>query len=83
MDKQIQSLQGVALNIAGVEKSSIYNLLGLHAEKNKRWTEAILNYRSASIECTDKSDKENIDQAIKRVKAKIQTGIKVSYQIAG
>src|ERR1041385_4693644 len=50
MEKQFRLVSGKALKIAGVNCASIYNLIGLFAEKKREWADAIEAYRNALLE---------------------------------
>lgn len=72
MQKTVKTVAEKALTINGVDFADIHDLLGLSAEKNKRWQEALEAYEQALEEATFKKDREKIDESIERVKAKMK-----------
>jgi tetratricopeptide (TPR) repeat protein len=82
MEKQISAVKIKALTTPGVNIAAIYNLLALHAEKNKRWKEAVSLYEEAFLEVTNKTHKEEVEESIERVRAKIQHLKPYSYTIS-
>lgn len=82
MEKKINEVAAKALTIPGVGAASIYNLLGLFAEKNKNWTNAMQAYRNAFIEVFDKKQQEDIENSIYRVKQKMQQSNTYQYYLA-
>ncbi|WP_428329565.1 tetratricopeptide repeat protein [Mucilaginibacter sp.] len=81
MEKQVHAIAQQALNTAGVNTASIYDLLGLFYEKNKNWTKALKAYQDAFIEATKKVQRETIEESIERVQAKIQHSNAYQYHI--
>jgi len=71
MQKQVKLIAEKALTVPGVEYADIYDLLGLSAEKNKRWDEALGAYNKAYDEATDKKEREKLEESVERVKAKM------------
>ena len=80
MENQSRALSEKAMRVAGVDISSIYNLLGLQAEKKRNWHEAIGNYKIASIGSTNKIEKQTIEESIKDKKRQFK---KYDYQLSG
>ena len=82
MEKQVNGLAKKALLTPGVDTADIYNLLGLYAEKNRRWNEAIAYYRKALFESTGKKYSDDIEQSINRVNAKQTQLKKYNYHLS-
>lgn len=82
MHKMVHEVATKALTIPGVSAAAINNLLGLFAEKNKNWTLALNEYKSAFIEVTDKKQLEDIQSSIDRVKQKMQINANYRYYLA-
>ena len=72
MQKAVKTVAEKALTVNGVDFADIHDLLGLSAEKNKRWQEALDAYEQALEEATYKKDREKIEESIGRVKAKMK-----------
>jgi tetratricopeptide (TPR) repeat protein len=70
MERQIGAISAKALSVPGVNASSVYKLLGLYAERNRQWKTALEAYRNAYTEATGKTQRDESDEAITRVKAK-------------
>lgn len=83
MDKQVKHVATAALDTPGVNPSSIYELLGLYAEKNKDWNKALKAYRDAYMEATTKEQLESTEESIDRVKLKMRQGIVYQYTLTG
>lgn len=83
MDKQVNLVATAALNTPGVNAASIYELLGLYAEKNKLWNKALEAYRNAYMEATAKEQLESTEESIGRVKLKMRQGIVYQYTLTG
>jgi tetratricopeptide (TPR) repeat protein len=81
MENQVKNIKVKALNTAGVEAASIYELSGLFFEKNKNWEQALADYRKAFIEVTDKHQKDNISESIERVKLKAKQHLAYTYNV--
>jgi tetratricopeptide (TPR) repeat protein len=79
MEKQVNAVAAESLKVPGVDASSIYELLGLYAEKNKEWNKASEAYRKAFMEATIKEQLESTEQSIARVKLKIRQGVVYQY----
>lgn len=82
MKKQFNAVKEKALTIAGVNKAAILNLCGLMAEKDKNWSAALTYYREAFMEVTQKSHKEEIEENMQRLKAKVNSGNVYRYSLA-
>jgi tetratricopeptide (TPR) repeat protein len=83
MDKQVKAVAAAALNIPGVNAASVYELLGLYAEKNKEWNKAMNAYRNAFMEATTKEQLESTEESIDRIKLKMRQGIVYQYTLTG
>lgn len=81
MDKQVNIIANAAMKTPGIDLSSIYELLGLYAEKNKHWGKAIISYRNAYMEATTKEQLESTEESIGRVKLKMRQGIVYQYTL--
>lgn len=79
MDKQVKLVAAAALKVAGVNRATIHQQLGLHAEKSRSFGEALKAYNNAFMEATDKEEMEEIEESIKRVKSKMQSVLKYQY----
>jgi len=82
MEKQVNLVSEKALTIPGVNAAAIYNLVGLNAEKKKEWSTAIEVYRKAFLEATNKTEKDNIEEGIERVKEKKRQSEKYNYELS-
>ena len=78
MNTKVKEVAAKALNTPGVDAADIHQLLGLFAEKNKNWADALNAYRTAFMEVTCKKQKGDVEGSIERVKSKIQQ--RQSYQ---
>ncbi|RYU92283.1 hypothetical protein EWM62_02270 [Mucilaginibacter terrigena] len=83
MDKQVKMVATTALATPGVNAASIYELLGIYAEKNKNWNKALAAYRNAYMETTTKEQLESTEESIDRVKLKMRQGIVYQYTLTG
>ncbi|HEY9003181.1 MAG TPA: hypothetical protein VIM89_17620 [Mucilaginibacter sp.] len=82
MEKQFKLVSEKALQIPGVNYASVYNLIGLFAEKKREWAEAIEAYRNALLETTCKDEKDDIQESIERVKEKKRQVKKYNYELS-
>ncbi len=82
MEKQFWLVSEKALQVPGVNFASVYNLVGLFAEKKKEWGDAIEAYRTALLEATCKDEKDNILESIERVKGKKRQVKKYNYELS-
>jgi tetratricopeptide (TPR) repeat protein len=82
MEKQFRLVSKKALQVPGVNYASVYNLIGLFAEKKREWTEALEVYRNALLEATCKDEKDNIQENIERVKEKKRQVKKYNYELS-
>ena len=82
MEKQFKSVSEKALQVPGVNCASVYNLIGLFAEKKRAWSDAIEAYRNAFLEATCKDEKDNIQESIERVKEKKRQVKKYNYELS-
>ena len=82
MEKQFRLVSEKALQVPGVNYASIYNLIGIFAEKKRDWTEAIEVYRNALLETICKDDQDNIVESIERVKEKKRQVKKYNYELS-
>jgi len=82
MEKQFRLVSEKALKIAGVNYVSIYNLIGLFAEKKREWAAAIEAYRNALLEAINKNQKDDIQESIDRVKEKKRQMKKYNYELS-
>ncbi|GAA4333640.1 hypothetical protein GCM10023149_40530 [Mucilaginibacter gynuensis] len=81
MKTQVIKVKEKALTVPGVSAASIYKVSGLFQEKNKNWAAALADYRTAFMEVTDKQQKIDIEEAIERVKSKIQQKQAYTYEV--
>jgi len=82
MEKQFKLVSEKALQVPGVNYASIYNLIGLFAEKKRVWAGAIDAYRNALLEATSKNEKDYIEECIERVKEKKRQIKKYNYELS-
>jgi tetratricopeptide (TPR) repeat protein len=82
MDKQVPAVKEKALAVAGVNKSYIHYLTGLHAEKKREWSDALAAYQEAFMSAVGKHDKETAENCIERVKAKNGRSVKYHYEVS-
>ena len=83
MEKLVPKIVANGLATPGVCADCMYELSGLFFEKNKDWAKSINAYQKALIEVTDKNQKENIEESIERVKAKMQHVKVYQYHLTG
>ena len=81
METQVSIIAAKALTVPGVDVADIYDLLGLSAEKNKKWSDALGAYNKAFEAVTDNSQREKIEEGINRVKAKMQRNSAYQYTL--
>lgn len=81
MEKAMHSVKEKALTVPGVDQASVYNLAALYAEKQRDWNAALEGYRQAAMDTTSKTEKDNIEESIARVKAKKKQVKKKSSEI--
>jgi tetratricopeptide (TPR) repeat protein len=81
MEKQVALIAEKALITPGVDIAEIYDLLGLSAEKNRHLEKALKAYNKAFEMVTEKSDREKIEDSIKRVTAKMQLNNAYRYTL--
>ena len=79
MERQVNTIVAKALDTPGVNIAAIYELQGLFSEKNKNWIQSLNAYSKALGEVTGKDHKENIEESLKRVKAKMHQGRTYRY----
>lgn len=82
MEKQVHYVAIKALTVAGVNAAAVYNLIGLLAEKKKEWGKALAAYRNGFLEATGKSEKDNLEANIERVKAKKRHTTQYIYELS-
>lgn len=83
MEKLVNIIAEKALNTPGVDSAAIYDQQALFFEKNKKWAKALSAYQKAFIEVTDKYQKEEIEESLNRLKAKIQQTKTYQYHLTG
>ena len=83
MDKLVKTVAAAALNTPGVGSASIYELLGLYAEKNKEWNKALQAYRNAFMETTTKEQLDSTEESIARIQLKMRQGDVYQYSLTG
>jgi len=83
MEKQVKLISEKALQIPGVEVSSVYNQLGLFYEKNNNWTKSSDAYQKAFIAVTGKDEKEEIEESLQRIREKTQRSKQFQYHLSG
>ena len=81
MNTKVKEVAAKALNTPGVDAADIHQLLGLFAEKNKNWADALNAYRTAFMEVTCKKQKGDVEGSIERIKAKIQQSQSYQYHL--
>ncbi|WP_207425022.1 hypothetical protein [Pedobacter sp. SYSU D00535] len=79
MKKKAGELASQALKVPGMERSFIYQQLGLLEEKNQDDRKALDLYRKAYACVLEKEEADNLKEAIGRVKEKLQRGEKFVY----
>ena len=82
MEKQFRLVSEKALKIAGVNYASVYNLIGLYAEKKREWAVATEAYRNALLDAMRKDEKDNLQESIERVKEKKRQVKKYNYELS-
>lgn len=83
MERQVRLISAKALATPGVDIADVYDSLGLFAEKNRQWPEALQAYRNAYMEATEKAEIDKAETSIERVKEKIQQNAAYSYTLSG
>lgn len=83
MDRQVTAVSAKALATPGVDVASTYALLGLYAEQNRQWAPALQAYQNAYMEATDKTERDESEEAIDRVKEKMQQSLNYRYTLSG
>ncbi|MBK0378861.1 hypothetical protein [Mucilaginibacter segetis] len=83
MESLVNKVAAKALETPGVNTASIHDMLGLYAEKNKQWPKALQAYNQAYLEVTGKTQREEIEESIARVKQKMQHVIAYQYTLTG
>lgn len=81
MEPQVNYIAAKALTVPGVNTADIYNLLGLSAEKNKKWEKALNAYNDAFDAATYKNQREKIEDSIERIKTKMQRSKGYQYSL--
>ncbi|MGZ3752088.1 MAG: tetratricopeptide repeat protein [Mucilaginibacter sp.] len=82
MERQVHSVIEKALMTPGVCAACIYDLKGLFAEKNKDWENALVAYQKGFLEATCKTERDDIEQSIERVRAKKRQSKKYNYELS-
>ncbi|TFF34680.1 hypothetical protein [Mucilaginibacter psychrotolerans] len=83
MDRLVTAVAAKALATPGVDAASAYALLGLYAEQNRQWAKALQAYQNAYMEATDKTERDESEEAIDRVKEKMQQSLTYRYTLSG
>lgn len=83
MRKQVNMVSAKALATPGVDTSSTHALLGLYAEKNRDWPKALEAYRQAYMEATEKTERDECEEAVYRIKQKIRQTQPHQYTLSG
>ena len=83
MDKHVAAVSEQCLAIPGVDATSIYELLGLHAEQSKQWSKALEAYRNAYQEATDKTQRDENREAMIRIQQKMARSAAYQYTLSG
>lgn len=81
MENLVKSIKAKALNTAGVDSASIYELSGKFFEKKRDWTAALADYEEAFMDTTRRAHREKMQQSIERVKLKMQQHKPYTYEI--
>ena len=81
MEKKVNGVAAKALATPGVNATEIYYLKGLFYEKNKKWADALRAYHSAFMDVTHRKQKDDIEESIARVKAKMQQSMAYQYHM--
>lgn len=82
MHKMVNTVAQQALVTPGVNAAAINNLLGLFAEKSKRWDEALGYYRKALLAATHKEEVSDVEESMERVKSKQLQLAKYNYSLS-
>lgn len=83
MEKLVNVIAEKALKTPGVDAAEIYELLGLHAEKNESWPKALDLYQKAFSAVTEKDQKETIEESLARIKIKMRQAKSYQYFLTG
>jgi len=78
----VNTVAQTALKTPGVNHASINYLLGLHAEKNSEWRNALNYYNIALANAVTKKEHEYIDEGIERTNAKRDKLERYKYQFS-
>jgi tetratricopeptide (TPR) repeat protein len=82
MTSQVHAVAKKALTVPGVYVSAIYNLMGLCAENNQQWNEALGHYQKGLMLVTSRDKKEEIEENIGRIRFKMEKGKAYSYHFS-
>ncbi|AYL95780.1 tetratricopeptide repeat protein [Mucilaginibacter celer] len=81
MEKQVSAISAQALTVAGVNKARIYELMGLFHEKQRNWNKALTAYQDAFMEVTEKDERKDIEESLKRVRLKMKQTQAYTYVV--
>ena len=71
----------LALLVPGISACGIYEQLGLLNEMLRSWTEALSNYSKGILYALNKEELDNLEDAVKRTRFKMEKTLKYSYQV--
>jgi|SRR6185436_12589495 len=72
-------IAALALIVKGVSKAFVYNQLGLSCEKTGNYSDAIRNFKQATVHATDNQDTEEYNESIQRNQSKLLAKEKFVY----
>ena len=81
MEKSVSAISAQALTTPGVNKARIFDLLGLFYEKQKDWNKALGYYQEAFMDVTEKDERKDIEDSLKRVRLKMKQKQAYTYFI--
>ena len=80
-EKQARKVAELALLVPGISACGIYEQLGLLNEMLRSWTEALSNYSKGILYALNKEELDNLEDAVKRTRFKMEKTLKYSYQV--
>jgi tetratricopeptide (TPR) repeat protein len=80
-EKLVAAVSHAALNMPGVNRAAVYDILGLLAEKNNDWLTAKELYRKALLASNHRKQVTDIEESMQRIALKIRATRKYVYAL--